>query len=103
MRSDNDQQRDNIKLGSIRYTAAGLHESKSGLLGWVSCLLNGSIILDGLCIRRAQSGHLYLNFPARTDAKGDRHFYLKPLDDATRRSIEDQVFQALGLGREGAA
>jgi len=102
MRSDIDQQRDNIKLESIRFTAAGLHESKSGLLGWVSCLLNGSIILDGLCIRRAINGHLYLNFPARIDAKGSRHFYVKPIDQAARNAIERQVFDALGF-REGAA
>jgi hypothetical protein len=41
-----------------------------------------------------------LSFPLRTDGQGRRHSYFRPLDDRTRRIIENAVFDSLGIPRE---
>ncbi len=86
-----------IEISGVQFVSAQLLDVDDGFLGWVSCTLNESIRLNGLALRRTREGRLALSFPARKDAMGRKHFFLRPLDDATRRKIERQVFRALGL------
>src|SRR5262245_23693969 len=74
------------------------HSRPPGGEGWVSATMNGSLRFDGISVRRTADGRLALSFPARRDTTGKQHPYLRPLDDATRRDIEHQIFAALGLG-----
>jgi len=90
-----------LRIANVRFTAAKATAIESGLIGWVSCILNNSLQLDGLALRRTRSGRPVLSFPSRLDSAGRQHFYLRPLDDRTRREIERQVFEALGM-KEGA-
>ena len=92
---------DTIRVTSTEFKAASPAEVQTGLLGWISVTVNGGLRLDGLTVRRTVGGSLTLSFPARRDATGHQHFFVRPLDDQTRRHIERQVFQALGL-EEGA-
>ena len=84
-------------VADVRFTAASTEDVERGLFGWVSCLINGTLCLDGLAVRRTLDGRLVLSFPARTDGAGRQHFYVRPLDDCARREIEEAVFRALGL------
>lgn len=86
-----------LKVTSVRMSAAGPDAVESGLLGWVGVELNDTLQLDGLTLRRTLDGRLTLSYPARRDTLGKRHSYVRPLNDTTRRHIERQVFQALGL------
>ena len=70
---------------------------RTGLLGWVSCTVNGCMRFNGLSLRRTREGLVNISFPARRDEWGRQHFYFRPLDDATRRTIESQVFAAIGI------
>ena len=90
-----------LRVTHVRFKAASSREARTGLLGWVSCTVNGSLRLDGLSLRRTADARLVLSFPARRDGAGRQHFYVRPSDDRARREIERQVFQALGL-EEGA-
>ena len=91
---------DPIRLGDIRLTAAGPDLQKTGLLGWVTCTINGCLRLDGITLRRTAAGRLTLSFPARKDRSGVIHPFLKPLDDATRVEIERQILGQLALEAE---
>ena len=86
-----------VKVTQVEFKASQPSEAARGLLGWVSCTLNGSLRLDGIAVRRTLHDRLTLSFPARTDGTGRQHFYVRPLDDASRRAIENAVFQNLGL------
>ena len=88
---------DPIRISNVHFTAAPPTDTERGLLGWVSCSLNGNLRLDGLGLRRSVGGRHVLSFPARRDSQGRQRFFLRPLDDAARREIEHQVFQALGI------
>lgn len=89
-----------IKIDNVRFQAASPTEVKSGLLGWVSCVLNQSLKLNDLAVRRTRSNRLALSFPARTTKTGRQRFYLHPLDDRSRREIERQVFEAIAMKGE---
>ena len=86
-----------LQLDEIRLAPASAADAASGLLGYVSCTLNGSLRLDGLALRRTLSGATAISYPARVDRAGRRHAYLRPLTDAVRKSLDAQVFAALGL------
>ena len=76
---------------------------RTGLLGWVSCVVNDTLILDGLTLRRTQAGKLTLSYPDRRDGSGRQHHYLRPVDDRARRDIESQILAKLGAGQEAAS
>ena len=86
-----------LRIDRIGLTTAGPDAAKDGLLGWIRCRLNRRLQLDGITLRRTLDGRPTLSFPAKTDAAGNRRYYLRPMDDATRTEIERQVFEALAL------
>jgi hypothetical protein len=86
-----------LQLTEIQYTFAPERDFERGLLGWVSCVVNGTIRLDGIAVRRTRRGRLRLSFPAKSSLTGSQFFYVRPLDAAAREHIEQQIFQALDL------
>jgi hypothetical protein len=92
-----------LRIDEIRFASASSGEAATGLLGYVSCTLNGVLRLDGLALRRTLSGALALSFPVRIDRAGRRHAYIRPLTNEARMTIEAQVFAALALQVEAAA
>ena len=86
-----------LKVDRVVFSAAPEDAVKEGLIGFVSFRLNDRLQLDGIALRRTLDGRRVLSFPARRDSAGNQRFYVRPLDDAARRQIEDQVLAALGL------
>ena len=84
-------------LSRIAFVRSSQVESRTGLLGWCSFTLGNLIRVDGVCVRRTREGRLVLSFPARRDRAGIDHPYVRPVDDATRRQIEDAILRELGL------
>lgn len=94
--------RNGIKITDVRFTPAGPEDAGKGMRGWITCIVNGRIQLDGITLRRTRGGRMALSFPARKDSEGNQHFYIRPLDNSARRVIERQVFQALGIREKSA-
>jgi DNA-binding cell septation regulator SpoVG len=92
---------DDLRITNVRFTAASSEDLETGLLGWASCTLNDTLRLDGLTLRRTADQRLTLSFPARLDARGRQHFFVRPIDNISRREIEAQIFRALAI-EEGA-
>jgi hypothetical protein len=92
-----------LHISNIKFTAASPDDVATGLVGYVSAVLNSSVKIDCLTLRRAAAdGHLLLSYPAKRDATGRQHPIIRPLDDEARREIEAQVFEALGFTSESA-
>lgn len=85
-----------FRISEVRFTAAT--DPSGGLLGWISCVLNASLRLDGIALRMTREGRRTLAFPARRDRRGVDHPILRPVNDEARREIERQVLDALGMG-----
>jgi DNA-binding cell septation regulator SpoVG len=86
-----------IVVTEVQFHAAQARDYEQGLAGWVSLTLDGRLRLSSVAVRRTLDGRLALSFPARRDGADRQRFYFRPLDDRTRREIERQVFQAIGL------
>ncbi len=85
-----------IEVSEVRFTPSTRRDRDSGLLGFVSCVLNDAIKLDGITLRRTRDGKLTLSYPSRRDRRDVEHFIIAPLGDAVRLAVERQVFEALG-------
>ena len=83
-----------MKVTNIRFVSAPA-DASPGLLGWASFVLDDSLRLDSIAVRRTRAGELALSFPARLDRRGAEHPYIRPIDHAARIAIEAQVFAAL--------
>jgi DNA-binding cell septation regulator SpoVG len=88
-----------ILVSSVRYQAADPAQTATGLLGFVSATLNGKLRIDGLALRRSLEGRLILSWPARRDANGQQHHFIRPLDGDARQEVERQIPSALPIER----
>jgi hypothetical protein len=86
-----------LRVTGVTFTQSSAKEVETGLLGWISFVLNDSLKIDGCALRRTLDGQPALSFPARRGSSGEQHPYLRPLNDRARCEIERQVFGALGL------
>ena len=89
-----------MKVTDVRMVLAPKADAERGLFAYVSFRLD-RVQVDGVTLRRTRGGELRLVFPARRDRRGRSHPFLWPIDAATRRAIEAQVFAALGLAEGG--
>ncbi len=87
-----------LHVTDARLTRAPRWDRNTGLLGYIEFVLNGTLAVDGVTLRRSSDGALYVAYPARTGRTGGRHPYLRPLDESARRDVEGQILRALGLG-----
>jgi hypothetical protein len=85
-----------ITVSEVRFTSASKEERSKGLLGWLAFVINDTIKIDGVTLRRTLDGRPTLSWPARLDGAGRTHHYIWPLTDDARCHLENQVFALLG-------
>ena len=75
-----------------------------GLIAWASCVIAGAVKLDHIAIRRSRDGSLFLTYPAKRTANGDRYNYFNPISVEAADAIEDAVLTRLAaLARASAS
>lgn len=84
-----------LHVADIRFTPASRDDVRAGLLGYVACVVNGALQLDGITVRRTRGGALAVSFPARRDRQGQDHPLVRPLGGEVRRSVERQILDAI--------
>ena len=89
-----------VSISDVQLHPGDPKDEAEGLLGWVTCTLNGTLRLEGMTVRKTLDGDHALSFPSRLDHAGRKHFLYRPLSDSARREIEAQVFEQLGLEQE---
>ncbi len=87
--------RDAPRISNVVFSASSPRQIAQGLVGWIRCVLDGCVCLDGIALRQTASGKLVLVFPGRRDRLGRDHAFVRPADESTRRSIELQIMAAL--------
>jgi DNA-binding cell septation regulator SpoVG len=90
-----------LRITDVKFAIAPDDGVDDGLLGFISCTVNGRLRLDGIALRQTADGRFVVSFPSRTDRLGRQHHYLRPLDDETREQIEQQILAC--LARENAS
>lgn len=85
----------------LAYVRASAHDEQRGLLGYLR-VAYGSLLLDGITLRRTQHGRPALSFPARSDRSGKKHAMVRPVDELARTAIEREILQQLAERRQSA-
>ena len=85
---------------AIGFVPANDRDVRTGLIGYVTCVISGTLQLDGVTLRVTADRRPALSFPSRTDARGRKHSYIRPVDDQARVAIETVIFDALGIDPE---
>lgn len=83
------------RVSSVQFTQAPRKDPCVGFLGWVRFAVDGRFEFDSVAVRRSADGRTLLKFPGRRDGDGHERYFVRPLDDATRRAIEEAVFAEL--------
>ena len=74
------------------------------LLAWASCVVSGAIKLDNIAIRRSRGdGSLFLTYPAKRTASGDKYSYFNPISSEASRAVQDAVLARLASLAKAAA
>jgi hypothetical protein len=87
-------------VSGVGFTPGTEDDVKRGLLGFITLTFADMLLLDGVTLRLTESGRHALSFPCRSDSRGARHPYFRPLDDRARTVIENAIFNVLGIERE---
>jgi DNA-binding cell septation regulator SpoVG len=81
-------------VSDVRITVAPQSMQATGLYAWARVLVDGRWEVDGLAVRRTQSGAFVVTFPTRTDGAGHARAYFRPIDKESRTAIENAVLRA---------
>lgn len=84
-----------LDVSCVQFTRAPAGLRATGLLGWVSVVINGALTLDGLALRRTRDGRTVLSFPEHRGPRGHVWTAVRPTGMDARRAIEAQVLNAL--------
>src|SRR5688572_4964809 len=89
---------DRPAITGITFTPAADWHRDRGLLGFIRCVVDGALVLDGVTLRRTLDNRLTLSFPEREDGVGRRHPIIRPIDDEARLQIEAAIIGSLAWG-----
>jgi len=87
-----------LRVCNVVFSPASTSDRRAGLLGYLRFQVCGGLLIDGVTLRRTQAGELRLAYPRR----GGELYVVRPMDEETRRDLERQVFDVLGLDGGGA-
>jgi DNA-binding cell septation regulator SpoVG len=65
-----------------------------GLVAFASCRY-GNVLLNDICVRRDESGHMYLTFPRKVGRTGRPHPLHHPIDHETAAQFEGAILGQL--------
>jgi len=73
-----------------------LRNGRSGaVVGWASCVINGSLRINSIEIRRGANDTLFLECPTQESRSGVRHPYFCPISREARAALEEAILGRL--------
>lgn len=67
-----------------------------GLIAWASCVVAHAIKLDNIAVRRsARDGALFLTYPCKLHAGGEKYHYFNPISAEASKAVENAVLTRL--------
>ena len=84
-----------LVITDVRFTPTSAYHRHSGLLGYLRCVVNGVLAIDGITLRRTYVGDLILSFPERSSKEGKKHPIVYTRSQEARDEIERQVMGEL--------
>jgi DNA-binding cell septation regulator SpoVG len=93
-------QAERLKVSDVKIRL--VDRSEDGLIGWASCVVNGSLYLDNIAIRRNMEGEVIITFPARRSGSGE-FYYFKPINRKAAGILTEVIIAKLKLASQNAS
>ena len=68
-----------------------VEDGRDGLTAWASCVLNGTVVLNNIGVRRGRDGGLFLTYPNKLTAAGTRLTLFHPISSAAATILEAAI------------
>ena len=72
-----------------------VEDGHDGLIAWASCVINGTVVLNNIAVRRGKDGRLMLTYPAKQTAAGTRFYYFNPISRQASACLERAILRRL--------
>lgn len=91
-----------VMVGEIKLRF--VEDGKDGLIAWASCVLNGTVVLNNIGVRRGHDGGLFLTYPNKVTAAGTKVTFFHPISREASAVLERAILQRLAeiAGTAGA-
>jgi len=76
----------------IRLVDAG----DDGLVGWASCVVNGSLYLNNIAIRRTLDGAVILTYPCKKSKRDQKYFFFNPINRQAKEAMDAAILGSIG-------
>lgn len=86
-------QKESLKVSEVKIRLVDGNED--GLIGWASCVVNGSLYLNNIAIRQSSVGQVILTFPAKKSRSNSKYFYFNPISHEAARVLEEAIIDKL--------
>lgn len=82
-----------MTITEINFRMAGSNEPM--LIAFASCVIDNSLYLNNIAIRKKHDGEVYLSFPRYKTPTGNEYPYFKPINSDVYEKIKHALFTAL--------
>lgn len=72
-------------------TLRTVEHGSDGLIGWASFVIAGAVRLNHIAVRRGRNGGIFLTFPVKLLASGERSYHHFPIDRIAARALQEAV------------
>lgn len=79
-----------------------VEDGTGGLIAWASCVISSAVKLDNIGVRRGDRG-LYLTFPRKETASGEKHAYFHPVSHEAAQALQNAIVSRLATLARTAA
>lgn len=86
--------RDLLAITDLAFTPAPGSLRATGLLGWARIVLNNTVVIDGLTIRRTRQGTTVVSWP-EPHQRGTARRVVHPCDEGARVFLQREVLDLL--------
>ncbi len=88
-------QSERFKVSEVKIRLFG--KRVNNFIGWASCVVNGSLFLNNIAIRRTNDGKVFITFPAEKSVESSKYFYFNPINQEAARILEEAVIDKVRL------
>jgi DNA-binding cell septation regulator SpoVG len=78
-----------LEVGEVKIRL--VDEGDDGLVGWVSCVVNGALYLNNIAIRHGRNGEFVLTYPCKRSRSEQKYFYFNPITREAKRVIDEAI------------
>ena len=74
-----------------------VENATDNLVAWASCVINESLYINSIAVRREEDGSLSISYPFRKTRTDYKRYYFRPLNIDADRIIKESILGRIGV------